>query len=346
MLPVTIDPLSTLLVALAIGVLAWGFDRYRRRFERNDLLIAGVLASGLLSFVFMPGAFDLVGGALDIEHRYVVISLLANIVFIGFLCYVLTLVRGAHDEVSELTRALTVERAPATDGGTDAECIFVVIPAYNEGETITNVVSSLPETIRGYEVQPLVVSDGSTDDTARNARLCGAMVVEHPINQGQGGALKTGFDIALENDATIVITMDGDGQHPADELDRLVDPIVADEADYVMGSRYLGVNRSGNGLVRRSGIRFFTTVINVLTNAKITDCTNGYRAIRGSMLEHLSLTERRFSAPELIIEARKNGLRLSEIPIRIEDRKDGQSKKPQLGFAVGLMRIILVSWLR
>lgn len=339
-----IEPLNVLLVGLAVGILVWGFKRYRRRFERSDLLIAGVLSGGLLSFVFMPGVFDFVGLVLNIRHRYVVISLLANLVFIGSLCYVLTLIRGAREEVSDLTRALSLEQAPVPDGG--VESIFVIIPAYNESETITDVVSSLPETVHGYEVQPLVVSDGSIDDTAERARYNGAMVVEHPINQGQGGALKTGFEVALTNDAAIVVTMDGDGQHPTEELDRLIEPIAEDEADYVMGSRYLGVNRSGNGPARRLGIRFFTAVINVLADTNITDCTNGYRAIRGPMLERLSLTEERFSAPELIIEAKKNGLRIEEIPIRIEDRKNGQSKKPKLGFAFGLMRIILVTWLR
>ncbi|QLK26785.1 glycosyltransferase family 2 protein [Natrinema zhouii] len=344
MIPVLFDPLDAALLVLTVGILYWGFDRYRRRFERSDLLIAVALASGVLSFVFVPETFDVVGGVLDIERRYIVVLLLANVVLLGFVFHVLSLARRANDEVSALTRSLSVDQAPTTDGG--VETVFVVIPAYNEGDTISTVVSSLPDSVRGYEVQPLVVSDGSADETAANAAENGAMVVEHPINQGQGGALKTGFEIALENDAAIVVTLDGDGQHPPDELERLVAPIVDAEADYVMGSRYLGVDRSGNGVVRRTGIRFFTGVINVLMNTGITDCTNGYRAIRGSMLERLTLTEERFNAPELIIEARKNGLRLEEIPIRIEDRKDGDTKKPKLGFAIGLTRIIFVAWLR
>ncbi|PCR92179.1 glycosyltransferase family 2 protein [Natrinema ejinorense] len=344
MSPLPPDPLDVALVALTVAILYWGFDRYRRRFERRDLAIAIALASGVASLVFVPEAFDLVGTALEIERRYVVVSLLATLVLLGVVLYALSVARAARDEVTALTRSLSVDRAPRTDGG--AETVFVVIPAYNESDTIDTVVSSLPESVRGYDVQPLVVSDGSTDGTAARAASSGAMVVEHPINQGQGGALKTGFEIALEHEAAIVVTADGDGQHPSSELDRLVAPIVEDEADYVMGSRYLGVDRSGNGVVRRTGIRFFTGLINVLMDTDITDCTNGYRAIRGPMLERLTLTEERFNAPELIIEARKNGLRLEEIPVEIEDRKDGDSKKPKLGFAVGLTRIIVVAWLR
>jgi len=114
----------------------------------------------------------------------------------------------------------------------------------------------------------------------------------------------------------------------------------------VMGSRYLGVDRSGNGTVRETGIQFFTRLINLLTKSDITDCTNGFRAIRGSRLEELTLTEERFSAPELIIEARKHGLRIKEIPITIEEREGGETKKPQLGYALGLSRTIFATWIR
>lgn len=332
------------MLGLAIAIGFWGVERYRNRFEKRDLVIALAVSGGLLSVAFAPGIYDLAGAVLDIDQRYLVILLFTNLVLFGFLFYLLGLVRAVADELASLTRSLSVDQAPQTDGG--LQTIFVVIPAYNEGETISSVVSSLPDSIRDYDVQPLVVSDGSVDDTATEAQYNGALVVEHPINQGQGGALKTGFDIAAQNDAGIVVTMDGDGQHSSEELPRLVDPIVADEADFVMGSRYLGVDDSRNGLVRRVGIRFFTCTINMLTKADITDCTNGYRAIRGSMLERLTLTEERFSAPELIIEARKNGLRIEEIPVTVEDRKEGETRKPKLGFALGLTRIILVTWLR
>ena len=113
-----------------------------------------------------------------------------------------------------------------------------------------------------------------------------------------------------------------------------------------MGSRYVGTDRSDNGPVRKAGIRFFTTLINVLTKSNITDCTNGFRAIRGSMLESLTLTEERFSAPELIIEARKQGMQIEEIPITIEQRQAGDTKKPQLSYAIGLARTIMVTWAR
>lgn len=336
--------LDVLLLLISVAILAWGFERYRTRFIKADLLIAASLAAGILLLVAVPKVFDVLGLVIDVQSRFVTITLFANLVLLAFALYVLTKVRGTQSNISELTRNLSVEQAPKADGG--QKLIYAVIPAYNEAETIQSVVASLPDEIRGHRLRPLVVSDGSADETAERARRNGAIVVEHPLNQGQGGALKTGFEIACEHDAGIVVTMDADGQHPAEELDRLVTPIIDDEADYVMGSRYKGENLTTNGFTRETGIMIFTLIINALTKSDITDCTNGYRAIRGCALGELELTEERFSAPELIIEARKQGLRLKEIPITIEKRQAGETKKPQLGYALGLTRTILTTWVR
>lgn len=341
---IVLSGIEGLFLIIAGGILLWGFERYRTRFVKSDLLFALLLSGGVILFVVAPSTFDAIGSALNISYRYVVMSVLANITLLLLILYLITIVRNTRASLGELTRNLSIQETPQTDGGRDT--IFVIIPAYNEEATIRTVVKSLPERIREYVVQPVVVSDGSVDQTVERARYNGAIVVEHPINQGQGGALKTGFEVAQQSGASIVVTMDADGQHPVEELENLVSPIIDDEADYVMGSRYKGVNRSGNGIVREVGIRFFTIVINILTKAEITDCTNGFRAIRGTVLTNLKLTEERFSAPELIIEARKNGLRITEIPITIKDRKEGETRKPKVGFAIGLARTIIATWLR
>ena len=335
------------LLGLAGTVLVWGFERYRSRFVKMDLLIAVAVTTSLVLLAVIPTVYDRIGAVLSIESRFTTVSLLANAALLTFVLYLITKIRETRKDISELTRNLSIDQAPApiqADGGKDV--INVVIPAYNEAETIRPVISSLPDSIRGYTVEPIVVSDGSGDDTARRAEIGGTVVVEHPLNQGQGGALKTGFEIAQRNGAKVVVTMDADGQHPSEELDRLVSPIIDDEADYVMGSRYKGENLSANGFTRETGIRVFTRVINFLTKSNITDCTNGYRAIRGSELGKLKLTEERFSAPELIIEARKHGLRMEEIPITIKERQAGKTKKPKLGYAFGLTRTILTTWIR
>lgn len=339
--------LTGLLVLSGIGAMAWGGERYRAHFAKRDLVIGTAVGTGLLLLAVAPAFYDAIGALLSIHSRFVTASLLGNLFLLVMVFYLFTILRETQRDVSEISRSLSVTEtatAPRTDGGNHP--IVVVIPAYNEAASIESVLESLPDQIRGYPLEAIVVSDGSEDETAKRAADAGATVAEHPINQGQGGALRTGFFLAEEKHAEVVVTMDADGQHPVDELENLVQPILDGDADYVMGSRYRGVDDSGNSVVRTSGIRFFTWLINRLTKSDITDCTNGYRAIRGSEIENLTLTEERFSAPELIIEARKNGLRIKEIPIVIKERESGETKKPQLGYALGLTRTILATWIR
>jgi hypothetical protein len=337
--------LTLLFLVLSVMTVLWGFERYRTTFSRVEFGLAIAVAFGLLTVAFAPGLYGMIAGLLNLESRFLLIQIFANISFLILIFYLVSQGNTTRRVVRDLTRNLTVQQAN-TAVKHDESTLYVVIPAYNEAETIGNVLAELPERIQNYLVRPVVVSDGSDDVTRRTADEYDAIVVEHPINQGQGGALKTGFDISRQHAADIVVTMDADGQHPVDQLDELIRPIVNDEADYVLGSRYRGEDNSGNSITRRGGIRAFTWLINRLAKTDITDCTNGFRAIRGSRLDELTLTEERFSAPELIIESRKSGLRIVEVPVTIHEREAGETKKPKLGYAVGLARTILITWIR
>lgn len=330
---------------VAILTAAWGFERYRTSFSKTEFWVALLLAVGIITIGAFPGIYGAIATALNLQSRFITIAILGNAIFIFLFMYVLVQISRNRTLVNDLARNLTVQRAENLDPG-NASSVWVVIPAYNESNTIREVVESLPGHICDHEVVPLVVSDGSRDDTRAIAAGTDSAVVEHPINQGQGGALKTGFQIALDNRAEVVVTMDADGQHPPSQLGNLVEPILDDKADYVIGSRYLGTNRTENSTVRELGIRAFTILINVLTKTNITDCTSGFRAIRGSRLHELILTEEQFNAPELIIEARKNGLRITEIPVTMVEREVGESKKPKLGYAIGLFRTVVITWIR
>src|SRR5262249_49285910 len=155
-------------------------------------------------------------------------------------------------------------------------------------------------------VVPVVIDDGSADGTADEAATAGAVVGSHRRNLGQGDALRTGFAVARRLDARVVVTMDADGQHDPAELPDLVAPLVAGDADYVQGSRFLGAYDDAGG-ARDLGIRGFTQLIRLLTGADITDCTNGFRAIDGASLGRLDLVEDRFSASEILIQAAGHG---------------------------------------
>ncbi|MEF8784286.1 MAG: glycosyltransferase family 2 protein [Haloarculaceae archaeon] len=338
--------LTVLFTALALFALLWGFERYRTTFSRTELGVSVLVAVGLLLVAFAPGLVGAFSDLVNIESRFIFVQIIANAVFLLFILYLIAAVSSSHSTIGELTRGVTAQQAPANTEYVNKKTLYVVIPAYNEENTIGDVLGSLPDTVDGHTVRAVVVSDGSEDRTAQVAREYDAIVVEHPLNQGQGGSLKTGFQIAMRHSADIVVTMDADGQHPADQLPEMVAPITADEADYVLGSRYRGEDQSSNSLARQSGIRVFTWLINRLAKTDITDCTNGYRAVRGTRLPDLTLTEERFSAPELIIESRKNGLRIQEIPVTIREREAGETKKPKLGYAIGLMRTIFITWIR
>lgn len=339
--------LATLLIGAGVAAITWGVDRYRTHFAKRELLLGLIIGVSLILFTLFPVIFEYIAYILNIGNRFTATTLLALIFLVGLVLYLFTLLLRQREDITELSRSLTlkeIEQNPLRDGGQNL--ISIIIPAYNEAGNIPTVLDSLPDEILGCPVEVVVVSDGSEDGTATRARKSGATVVEHPINQGQGGALKTGFAVAEKLNSNIVVTMDADGQHPSESIDTLVRPILADEADFVMGSRFLGTDRSGNGVVRQTGIRFFTRLINLLTKSSITDCTNGFRAVRGSALDALTLTEEKFNAPELIIEARKNGLRVDEVPITVYEREKSETKKPSLMYAFGLTRTIFMTWIR
>jgi len=253
----------------------------------------------------------------------------------------------ANRTVGELVRALAkAEYRKTFVPEQNGKSIFVVIPAYNEEKAIGGVLKGMPQEVLGYEVHPIIVVDGASDNTEAVVRRENYMVASHVMNRGQGDALRTGFEIALQQDADIVMTMDADGQHCVEDIEKLVGPIVDGEADYVMGSRFLGQYEDPGGL-RHIGIVFFTALINFLGRVHVTDCTNGFRAIRGSDLVKLDLREDRFNAPELIMEAAKKELRIQEVPVTIARRSAGESKKPpRLGYPLGFLRTIVQTWLR
>jgi glycosyltransferase involved in cell wall biosynthesis len=218
--------------------------------------------------------------------------------------------------------------------------------AFDEGPTVGDVLAALPDSICGLAVRPVVIDDGSADDTAERARAAGAVVGSHQRNLGQGDALRTGFAVAGRLGASVVVTMDADGQHDPADLPSLVGPVVSGEADYVQGSRFLGAYDDAGG-ARDLGIRGFTLLIRTLARVDITDCTNGYRAVDGAALARLRLVEDRFSAAEIIIEAAGRGLRIREVPVHIRSREAGASKKPRgLGYAFGFLGAIVRSWAR
>ena len=191
--------------------------------------------------------------------------------------------------------------------------VAVVIPAYNEEDNIGSVLPRIPATVCGVETAVLVVDDGSRDGTGDIARTHGAAVARHVINRGGGAALRTGYRLTSDSDAAVVVTLDADGQHLPEEMSRLVRPVLDGEIDVAHGSRVLG-HAAPNHFAREMGIVFFNRLVSFITRTRVSDCSNGYRAVRAAVLPQLVLRQEQFHTSEFMIEAIKRGVPAREIP--------------------------------
>jgi glycosyltransferase involved in cell wall biosynthesis len=204
--------------------------------------------------------------------------------------------------------------------------VAIVIAAYNEQGVIGSVVDALPASICGLATTAVVVSDGSADGTVAEGREHRALVADVPVNRGQGAALRLGYRLAREGGAQYIVTTDADGQYNPAEMERVLAPVVAGDADFVTGSRKLG-SQETKDLVRRMGTWVFATTISVLTGTHITDSSFGLRAMRSEVTGVVRLEQPQYQSAELLIAVLARGFRVAEVPATIHKRQVGESKK-------------------
>jgi hypothetical protein len=235
-------------------------------------------------------------------------------------------------------------------GKNEENNLFILIPALNEEKNLKSVLERIPREICGLQPRVIIISDGSTDDTAVVAIKNGADAVAHPINFGGGMALKTGYRIANTMKARYVVTLDADGQYQPNEIEILLKPLIENKADIVSGSRVLGYyeqNLDPANFTRSIGVRIFNIILTVITGQKITDSSSGFRAIKAEFLPRLNLIQTQFHSSEFLIESLKNGLKFQEVPISFLKRISGESKKPaSLAYGIGFFRAMMKTWLR
>ncbi len=206
--------------------------------------------------------------------------------------------------------------------------VAIVIAAYNEAGAIGPVVEALPAEVCGLATAAIVIADGCADDTAAEAAAAGAMVCDVPVNRGQGAALRLGYRIARQGGAGYIVTTDADGQYNPDEMETVLAPVVAGEADFVTGSRRLG-SQETKDVIRRTGVRFFAGTISMLTGQNISDTTFGLRAMRAEVTGTVQLEQPQYQASELLIGVITHGYKVTEVPATIHRRRVGESKKGQ-----------------
>lgn len=205
------------------------------------------------------------------------------------------------------------------------ERTIAVVPAYNESGAIGKVIGEIHAFDASFDV--IVVDDASTDDTAAVAEAHGATVLRLPFNVGIGGAVQTGFRYALAEGYETAVRLDGDGQHDASELPKLLDPLERGEADFVIGSRF--VDRGGSyrpPFARRLGIRVFARLVSILGGQRVTDTTSGFVALDRVGIE-LFAHEYPHDYPEVetTLVALRSGLRLTQVQVDMRERETGSS---------------------
>ncbi len=199
---------------------------------------------------------------------------------------------------------------------------FVVVPAYNEEATLGPVVRDLK---RGWP-RVVVIDDGSLDATAEAAAEAGAEVLRHAVNRGQGAALQTGFSYSLAAGAEIVVTFDADGQHPTDELERLVEPVASGRVEVALGSRFLDT-RSDVPAARRLLLKAAVLFTRVVSGLRITDTHNGLRALSRAAVERLELrADRMAHASEILDQIAALDLAYAEVPVRVRYTRHSRAK--------------------
>jgi len=207
----------------------------------------------------------------------------------------------------------------STEKSYNRDGIVAILPAYNEADTLENVI----ETTKSYVEDVIVVNDASTDDTAAVAEKHADGVVTHPENMGVGAAVHTGYQAAIQEGYDIVVQIDGDGQHDPSYIPEMVSVMREDDADMVIGSRWQNSSYQNYSLVRRSGIQFFTFEANMLGGLDITDVTSGYRVYDTALLEELGRPENSHWALEQTLEVARKGYSIAEVSVPMPPATEG-----------------------
>lgn len=202
--------------------------------------------------------------------------------------------------------------------------VLIIIPAYNEENSILDVIDNIN---RFYpSADKLVINDSSTDGTKAVLRQNGVEFLDLPVNLGIGGGVQAGYLYAYENDYDIAVQMDGDGQHCAEELEKLIAPLESGSANVVIGSRFIDKEGFQSSQMRRVGITFLSKLIKICTGLRIRDVTSGFRAVDRKFIEIFSREYAQdYPEPEAIVTVAKEKGKMTEVPVVMRERTSGKS---------------------
>lgn len=202
--------------------------------------------------------------------------------------------------------------------------VLIIIPAYNEQDNIIKTVQDIKKNVPDADY--IVINDCSVDHTKEILCSNSAYYLDLPVNLGIGGGVQTGYRYALEHGYDIAIQFDGDGQHDARYIKKIVEPILNGQADMVIGSRFIENEGFQSSAMRRLGINFLSTLIRILCGIHIRDVTSGMRAVNQKMIAEFARNYAQdYPEPEAILAAGLMGAKIVEVPVQMLERKGGTS---------------------
>ena len=202
--------------------------------------------------------------------------------------------------------------------------VLLIIPAYNEEKSLPKLVAEINNYLP--DIDYIIINDGSTDNTKELCREKEYHVVNLPINSGIGVAVQTGYCYATNHNYDIAVQIDGDGQHDISYLKKILIPLENDEADVVIGSRFIEKEGFQSSGARRMGIRFLSTLIWILTGTKVKDVTSGFRAVNKKFIDIFAEDySQDYPEPEAIVTTKMYRGRIAEVPVIMKERISGKS---------------------
>lgn len=222
---------------------------------------------------------------------------------------------------------------------------LVIVPAYNEEEAILNTITDIQT--EHPEVDVLVVNDASKDKTRDILRDNKISHLDIPINLGIGGVVQAGYLYALEHNYDIAVQMDGDGQHPASQLSKVLQPILTNKADVVIGSRFVAKDGFQSSFMRRLGIKFLSRLIFLSTKQRVLDVTSGYRAVNRKFINIFSKEYAQdYPEPEALVLAARKKARIMEVSVEMKERQGGISSISPIKSVYYMIKVSLAIFIR
>jgi hypothetical protein len=335
-----IDRIQLFSVIFSLFIFIFIFGLVKNRKIKEEYSILWFIMSLFLLYMSLDRfAIDRIGQLVGIAYPPSVLMLMTTGFTFLLLIHLSVVITRLSDQNNELIQEMGLGRLELGQKQAD---ILVIVPAYNEGKNIGRVIGDLKEL--NLDLDILVVNDGSADDTSRAARTTGkALVVDLPKNLGIGGAVQTGFKYASRNGYRVAVQFDGDGQHLASELPKLLKVLDERGANMVIGSRFLHKHEGFRStFARRIGIRTFQSLNSLLIGQKITDNTSGFRAYDHRAIDFLArYYPVDYPEPEAVILLGRNGFHLEEEFALMRERQQGGSSIAGLFGIYYMIKVIL-----